>query len=133
MPRAPRILVEGGLYHVHIRFARGKEVFAAPEEAIEFLDLFRELKQRDDLQVFAWSLLETLEFVELVCTRLETTIDVLASSRKDRETTRIHQLVATVGIELGPAGRCARWRPWETPGCHQQVGAKRRRKKIEGC
>jgi hypothetical protein len=49
MPRAPRILIEGGLYHVYNRFARGEEVFADPEEAISFLDLLRELKQRDDL------------------------------------------------------------------------------------
>jgi hypothetical protein len=32
-------------------------VFADPEEAITFLDLLRELKKRDDLQVFAWCLL----------------------------------------------------------------------------
>ena len=57
MPRAQRILVEGGLYHVYNRFARGEEVFADREEAIAFLDLFRELKQRDDLQVLAWCLL----------------------------------------------------------------------------
>ncbi|MCD4748009.1 MAG: transposase [Thermoanaerobaculales bacterium] len=57
MPRAPRILIEGGLYHVYNRFARGEEVFAESEEAIEFLDLLRELKKRDGLQVFAWSLL----------------------------------------------------------------------------
>lgn len=57
MPRAPRILVEGGLYHLYNRFARGEEIFSDPEEAIEFLDLFRDLKQRDGLQVFAWSLL----------------------------------------------------------------------------
>ena len=37
MPRAPRILVEGGLYHVYNRFARGEEVFSDPQEAIEFL------------------------------------------------------------------------------------------------
>jgi hypothetical protein len=57
MPRAPRILVEGGLYHVYNRFARGEEVFSDPQEAIEFLELFRDLQQRDGLQVFAWSLL----------------------------------------------------------------------------
>jgi hypothetical protein len=34
-------------------------VFADPEEAITFLDLLRKLKQRDDLQVFAWCLLAT--------------------------------------------------------------------------
>ena len=36
MPRAPRVLIEGGLYHVYNRFARGEEIFADPEEAIEF-------------------------------------------------------------------------------------------------
>jgi len=57
MPRAPRILVEGGLYHVYNRYARGEEVFSDPQEAIEFLGLIRDLKQRDGLQVLAWSLL----------------------------------------------------------------------------
>jgi hypothetical protein len=28
MPRALRVLIEGGLYHVYNRFARGEEVFA---------------------------------------------------------------------------------------------------------
>ena len=57
MPRALRVLIEGGLYHVYNRFARGEEAFADPGEAIEFIDLLRDLKQRDDLQIFAWSLL----------------------------------------------------------------------------
>lgn len=57
MPRAPRVFVEGGLYHVYNRFARGEEIFSDPEEAAGFLDLLRDLKKRDDLQVFAWSLL----------------------------------------------------------------------------
>ena len=34
MPRRPRVFVEGGIYHVYNRFARGAEVFADPEEAI---------------------------------------------------------------------------------------------------
>jgi hypothetical protein len=37
MPRAPRILIEGGLYHVYNRFARGEEVLA---ETIYQLDVF---------------------------------------------------------------------------------------------
>ena len=57
MPRAPRILIEGGLYHVYNRFARGEGVFSQPEESTEFLGLLRDLKKRDGLQVFAWSLL----------------------------------------------------------------------------
>jgi len=34
MPRAPRVLIEGGLYHLYNRFASAEEVFADPEEAI---------------------------------------------------------------------------------------------------
>ena len=51
MPRQARVIIEGGLYHVYNRFARGEEIFSAPEEAIEFLELLRSLKQRDDLVV----------------------------------------------------------------------------------
>ncbi len=50
-------MIEGGLYHVYNRFARGEDVFADPEEAVEFADLLREVKQRDGLTVFAWALL----------------------------------------------------------------------------
>ena len=57
MPRGRRVLVEGGLYHVYNRFARGEDVFADPEEAVEFSDLLREVKQRDGLTVYAWALL----------------------------------------------------------------------------
>jgi len=35
MPRRPRVFVEGGIYHVYNRFARGAELFSEPEEAIE--------------------------------------------------------------------------------------------------
>jgi len=57
MPRQARVIIEGGLYHVYNRFARGEEVFSDPEEAIEFLELLRSLKQRDDLVVYAWCLM----------------------------------------------------------------------------
>ena len=57
MPRSLRVFVEGGLYHVYNRFARGESVFADPEEAIEFVELLRKVKQRDGLTVFAWALL----------------------------------------------------------------------------
>jgi len=32
MPRRPRVFVEGGLYHLYNRFARGAELFSQPEE-----------------------------------------------------------------------------------------------------
>ena len=41
MPRRPRVFVEGGIYHVYNRFARGAELFPEPEEAIEFLEILR--------------------------------------------------------------------------------------------
>jgi REP element-mobilizing transposase RayT len=50
-------MVEGGLYHVYNRFARGEGVFADPEEAVEFAELLREVKVRDGLMVYAWALL----------------------------------------------------------------------------
>ena len=53
MPRRPRVFVEGGIYHVYNRFARGAELFADPEEAIEFLEILRKARDRDGLTVFA--------------------------------------------------------------------------------
>ncbi len=38
MPRWPRVFVEGGIFHVYNRFARGAEIFAEPEEAIKFIE-----------------------------------------------------------------------------------------------
>ncbi len=39
------------------RFARGEDVFADPEEAVEFSELLREVKQRGGLTIHAWALL----------------------------------------------------------------------------
>jgi putative transposase len=57
LPRRRRVFVEGGLYHVYNRFARGEEVFAAPEEATEFVELLRDVRQRDEVTIYAWALL----------------------------------------------------------------------------
>ena len=57
MPRRPRELIEGGIYHVYNRAASGEDIFSDPETAIEFLDLVSEVKQRDGLTVFAWTLM----------------------------------------------------------------------------
>ena len=54
MPRRPRQLIEGGVYHVYNRAASGESVFSDPEIAIGFLDLVREVAQRDKWTVFAW-------------------------------------------------------------------------------
>ena len=57
MPRGRRVLVEGGIYHVYNRFARGEGVFSDPDEALKFSELLREVKRRDGLTIFAWALL----------------------------------------------------------------------------
>jgi REP element-mobilizing transposase RayT len=57
MPRSLRVFVDGGIYHVYNRFASGEPVFADPEEALNFVDLLRYVKQRDGWTVFAWALM----------------------------------------------------------------------------
>jgi len=54
MPRAPRVFVEGAIYHVYCRVGRGEPVFTEEAEVVEFLSLLRELKARDELTIFAW-------------------------------------------------------------------------------
>jgi len=38
MPRPPRAFIEGGVYHVYNRVARGEPVFAAESEAARFVE-----------------------------------------------------------------------------------------------
>ena len=57
MPRRPREFVEGGIYHVYNRFARGAEVFGEGDEAEAFLELVRKVRDRDGLTIFAWALM----------------------------------------------------------------------------
>ena len=57
MPRPDRIFVEGGVYHVYNRLCRGERVFEGDEEASAFVELLREVVDRDGLTVFAWCLL----------------------------------------------------------------------------
>jgi REP element-mobilizing transposase RayT len=57
VPRRPRIFVEGGIYHVYNRFARGADLFSEPEEAIQFLEILRKARARDGLAVLAWCLM----------------------------------------------------------------------------
>jgi hypothetical protein len=41
MPRKPRVFVEGGIYHVYNRFARGDHVFGEGDEADRFIELLK--------------------------------------------------------------------------------------------
>jgi len=54
VPRKPRVLLDGGVYHVYNRVASGEPVLADPDEAARFLQLLRQVKLRDGWTVFAW-------------------------------------------------------------------------------
>ncbi len=47
MVRRPRVEFEGAVYHVYNRVASGERLFDDPEEARNFTDLLREVKERD--------------------------------------------------------------------------------------
>ena len=66
MPRSLRVFVEGGLYHVYNRFARGESVSSDPEEAIDFVELLREVKRRYELTVCAWALHSNHDHIALL-------------------------------------------------------------------
>ena len=51
------MIVEGGLYHVYNRFARGAAVFDEGDESERFLDLLRRVRDRDGLTIFAYCLM----------------------------------------------------------------------------
>ena len=57
MPRANRVFLDGGIYHVYNRISRGDGVFSNEDEASTFVDQLRAVKQRDGLVIFAWSLM----------------------------------------------------------------------------
>ena len=57
MPRAGRVFLEGGIYHVYNRVTRGERVFSDDYEASTFVGLLREVKERDRLVVYAWCLM----------------------------------------------------------------------------
>jgi len=57
MGRPRRMLVEGGVYHVYNRVARGAMALAEEGEAERFAGLIRKLKQQDGFGVLAWCVL----------------------------------------------------------------------------
>ena len=54
MARRPRIVIEGALYHVYNRVSSEEDIFADPEEAIELVEIVRDIKKRDGWTIFAW-------------------------------------------------------------------------------
>jgi len=108
MPRRRRTLIEGGLYHVYNRFARGEEVFADHEEAVEFVERLRAVKRRDGLTVFAWALLSNHYHLagRTSAVPLSRTLGYLQgryarsfNRRRDSQTARLRELVVAVGVE----------------------------------
>jgi len=59
MPRRPRVFVDGAVYHVYCRFARGVKALAAVADAEDFLEVLRAVKKRDGLVILAWCLMPT--------------------------------------------------------------------------
>jgi REP element-mobilizing transposase RayT len=57
MPRAPRVFVDGAVYHVYCRTAHGEPVFAEDAEAADLAGHLVEVARRDGLQVLAWSVM----------------------------------------------------------------------------
>jgi putative transposase len=68
MPRAQRVFVEGGIYHVYTRVTRGERVFADNGEAERLVDVMREVKQRDGLIVLAWCVMSNHYHLAIRCT-----------------------------------------------------------------
>jgi REP element-mobilizing transposase RayT len=54
MGRPPRVLVEGGVYHVYNRVARGEPVFRDEVEAGRLVLAIRQMMKQDGLSVLAW-------------------------------------------------------------------------------
>ena len=44
MVRRPRVPVEGGWYHVYNRVASEEAIFADPNEAMEFVEILRDVR-----------------------------------------------------------------------------------------
>lgn len=57
MPRKPRLFLPGATYHVYCRVARGEFVFDDVNEAAEFVDTARRVRDLDGWKILAWCLL----------------------------------------------------------------------------
>ncbi len=57
MPRRPREVIEGAVYHLYNRFARGEPIFASADDAERFVARVRQARDRGGLPVLAWCLM----------------------------------------------------------------------------
>ncbi|NOZ78108.1 MAG: transposase [Acidobacteria bacterium] len=70
MGRRPRVFVEGGVYHVYCRTAHGERAFEDQGEAAAFVEVVREIKERDGFLLYAWSLMANHYHLALRSTRV---------------------------------------------------------------
>jgi len=57
MPRRPCLFLSGAIYHVYCRVARGEFIFDDHDEAAEFVEPLRTVRDLDGWTVFAWVLM----------------------------------------------------------------------------
>jgi REP element-mobilizing transposase RayT len=57
MSRPRQVFVEGGVYHLSNKIARNEAVLSENDEATKFVSPLREVKEPDNLTVFAWVLM----------------------------------------------------------------------------
>ena len=57
MPRKPRLFVSGATYHVYCRVARGEFVFDDRNEAAEFIEIVRKVRDLDSWHILAFCLM----------------------------------------------------------------------------
>ena len=98
MPRAPRLFIEGGIYHVYNRITRGEPVFAEDGEAQRFVEFMREIKQRDGLVVLAWCVMSNHYHLAVRCTSVPLWRSLASMQLKmTRHTTRTTAFTARSG------------------------------------
>ena len=59
MPRHLRLFVPRATHHVYCRVSRGEFVFDDDEEAIEFIEVLRRVRDLDGWTILAWCLMTT--------------------------------------------------------------------------
>ncbi len=57
MPRHARLFIPGATYHVYCRVARGEFVFDDQSEAVEFVEILRDVRNLDGWTILAWCLM----------------------------------------------------------------------------
>lgn len=70
MPRQPRVFVEGAYYHVYCRVGRGEPIFRDAAETEAFVEILRDVKQRDGLTVLAWCVMSNHYHLAARCGRV---------------------------------------------------------------